>query len=156
MGGVALPEIIRTLALAALGVAAGVSFVAQTTVNAHLRVHLQSPFRAAFVSYLGGTLAMAVVLLLFRQPFLRLGDFAQSAWWSWLGGLFGAVYVVISIVLLPRMGAATVVGLIVAGQMLASMAFDHFALLGVARHPANVPRLIGAVLLVAGVIFIRR
>jgi transporter family-2 protein len=149
-------ELVRAVAFAVLAVGAGVSFVAQTTVNAHLRAHLASPFRAAFVSYLGGTLTMVLVLLVLRQPFLRLGDFARSAAWSWLGGPFGAVYVVISIVLLPRLGVATVLSMIVAGQMLASVAFDHFGLLGVARHPATLPRLIGAALLVAGVVLVRR
>jgi transporter family-2 protein len=57
--------------------------------------------------------------------------------------------------LIPRLGAAMVIALIVAGQMLGSLAFDHFGLLGVPVHPANVPRLMGAALLVGGVILIR-
>ncbi|MGH9647341.1 MAG: DMT family transporter, partial [Bryobacteraceae bacterium] len=57
--------------------------------------------------------------------------------------------------LLPRLGAATVIALIVAGQMIGSLAFDHFGLLGVPVHPANMVRLTGAALLVAGAILIR-
>jgi bacterial/archaeal transporter family-2 protein len=47
------------------------------------------------------------------------------------------------------------VALLVAGQMLASLAFDHYGMLGLAQRPADVTRIIGAVLLVAGVVMIR-
>ena len=49
-----------------------------------------------------------------------------------------------SIFLLPRLGAATVVALIVVGQMLGSLAFDHFGLLGVPQHAASPLRILGA------------
>ena len=39
--------------------------------------------------------------------------------------------------------------------MLASVAFDHCGALGLSEHPLDMPRLIGAVLLVAGVVLIR-
>ena len=66
-----------------------------------------------------------------------------------------AVYIAISIMLLPRLGAAMVVALIVLGQMLGALAFDHFGLLGVPENPISVARLAGAALLVAGVVLIR-
>jgi transporter family-2 protein len=55
----------------------------------------------------------------------------------------------------PRFGAATVLALIVVGQMLGSLTFDHFGLLGVPQHPANPIRLAGAAFLIFGVILIR-
>ena len=147
---------LRFLPLALLAVAAGVSFVVQASVNAKLRADLGSPSWAAFWSYLGGTLTMAIVLLVTRTPWIASTAFAKSAWWGWTGGFFGAVYIVISIVLLPRLGAATVVALIVVGQMLASVAFDNAGAFGLPRHPIDVPRVAGALLLVAGVFLIRR
>jgi transporter family-2 protein len=57
--------------------------------------------------------------------------------------------------LLPRFGAATVVALIVVGQMLASLAFDHFALLGAPHYPVTPARVAGAALLIAGAILTR-
>jgi transporter family-2 protein len=73
---------------------------------------------------------------------------------SWTGGIFGAIYA-ISILLLPRLGAAMVVALIVLGQMLGALAFDHFALLGGPENPISLARVAGAVLLFGGVILIR-
>ena len=133
---------------ALLAIAAGVSFVVQAAVNAQLRASLESPSWAAFVSYLGGTIIMAIVLLAGRASWPQAEAVAGSPWLSWTGGLFGAIYVIILIVLLPRLGTATTLALFVAGQMLASLAFDHFALFGLPRHAADAFSLVGAMLLI--------
>jgi transporter family-2 protein len=57
--------------------------------------------------------------------------------------------------MVPRLGAARVLALIVVGQMLGSLTFDHFGLLGVPQHPASSARLAGAAFLLVGVILIR-
>jgi transporter family-2 protein len=138
-----------------LALCAGISFVFQQAVNANLRVEIGSAWWAGFVSYLGGTLAMLLVAVLLRDPLPSASALARSQWISWTGGVFGAIYIAISIFQLPRLGAATVIALIVGGQMLGSLAFDHFGLLGVPVHHATVVRLAGAGLLVLGVILIR-
>jgi transporter family-2 protein len=51
--------------------------------------------------------------------------------------LASALYIVSGIVLFPRLGAVVTVGLFIAGQMLASVLLDSFAMLGVARQPFN-------------------
>jgi transporter family-2 protein len=73
----------------------------------------------------------------------------------WLGGFFGAAYLAIAIVILPRLGIAAVVALVVAGQLLCSLLFDHFGWLGVPVHPIDVRRTLGALFLVSGVALIR-
>jgi bacterial/archaeal transporter family-2 protein len=138
-----------------LAFGAGISFVFQQAVNADLRLEIGSPWWAGFVSYLGGTIAMLLMVVLMRQPFPSLQMVNRSHWLSWTGGAFGAIYIAISILLLPRLGAASVIALIVAGQMIGSIAFDQFGLLGVPLHPLNVFRLVGAVLLVLGAILVR-
>ena len=138
-----------------LAFGAGVSFVFQQAVNATLRVEIASPWWAGFVSYLGGTIAMLLMAVLLLQPLPSTQTIYRSHWFSWTGGVFGAIYIAISILLLPRLGAATVIALIVAGQMIGSLAFDHFGLLGVPVHPLNMFRLAGAALLVLGAILVR-
>jgi bacterial/archaeal transporter family-2 protein len=138
-----------------LAVGAGLSFVFQQAVNANLRAEIGSPWWAGFVSYLGGTVAMLVVAVLMREPWPSMQAIQRSHAISWTGGVFGAIYIAISILLIPRLGAAMVIALIVAGQMIGALAFDHFGILGVPVHPANASRLLGAALLVAGVVLIR-
>ena len=61
-----------------------------------------------------------------------------------------------TIVVIPRLGAATTVGFILAGQVLASIVIDHFGLIRVPVHELNIPRLAGAVLIVIGVALVQR
>jgi transporter family-2 protein len=69
--------------------------------------------------------------------------------------LFGAIFIGLGIFLIPQLGAATFFALLIAGQMLGSIAFDHFGVLGVPVHPVSAIRIAGAALLVGGVILIR-
>lgn len=142
--------------LAALGLIAGLSFVMQQLVNTNLRNGLTSSLWAAFVSYAGGTLLVALLLLATHQGVPSRQEIAGTSWPSWLGGAFGVVYVLASIVLLPRTGAATAIALIVAGQMLTSVTFDHFGVLGMTKHPIGMVRVLGALMLLGGVVLIQK
>ncbi len=147
-----LPEF---LGLAAFAIVAGASIVFQAAVNADLRFALNSASWAALISYVGGALAMVVFVAVSGSPWLTSADLARTSWLSWFGGLFGAVYVVAAILLLPRLGAATLLALFVTGQMVMSVALDHYGILGVPQHSVDLPRLLGCALLVLGVVLIR-
>ena len=150
-----MPQQFLAFGVYLLAAGAGVSFVFQQAVNANLRAEIGSPLWAGVISYLGGTLAMFAVILALREPWLTGPAIGRTSWMSWTGGVFGTIYIAISILLLPRLGAALVVALIVLGQMLGALMFDHFALLGVPENPISPMRLAGAALLVAGVVLIR-
>lgn len=146
---------LQNIFLTILALVAGASFVIQQAVNSNLRVETGSALWAAFFSYLGGTLVMLVMIVLMREPFLSASLISRSTWWSWSGGLFGAIYIAISILLLPRLGVFTVVALIVIGQLVTSLVFDHFGILNVPLQPINMTRIIGAVFLFVGAVLIR-
>ncbi|WP_407252114.1 DMT family transporter [Klebsiella pneumoniae] len=55
----------------------------------------------------------------------------------------------------PKLGATTVLALMVVGQMLLSLMLDHYGLLGIPVYPVTGIRLLGVVLLVLGVVLIR-
>jgi transporter family-2 protein len=150
-----VPTSLITFGFYFLAVGAGVSFVVQQAVNANLRTEIGSPWWAGFISYLGGTLAMLAMVLVLREPWLSGPMVARSSWISWTGGIFGAIYIAVSILMLPRLGAATVVALIVVGQMVGSLAFDHFGLLGVPEQPVSLVRIAGAAFLILGVVLVR-
>jgi transporter family-2 protein len=146
---------VQNLLLALLALVAGASFVVQQAVNSNLRIELGSVWWAGFISYLGGTIVMLIMVLLMRAPLLSYNLFSRSTWWSWSGGLFGAIYIAISILLLPRLGAFTVVALIVIGQLMTSLVFDHFGILNVPHYPITFTRILGATFLLAGAVLIR-
>lgn len=138
-----------------LVVGAGTSVALQQVLNARLRTELGSPWWAGFASYFVGALAMLAIIVASGEPRLSGAMAARASWPSWTGGIFGAIFIGTAILMVPRLGAATVLALIVVGQMLGSLAFDHFGLLGVPQHPANLTRLAGAVLLLLGVVLVR-
>lgn len=138
-----------------LVVGAGVSVALQQVLNANLRVALGSPWWAGFVSYLVGMLAMLAVALTAPGPRLSEAFAGSPSWVSWSGGVFGALFIGTAILMVPRLGAATVLALIVVGQMLGSLAFDHFGLFGLSQQPVSLTRLAGAVSLILGVVLIR-
>jgi bacterial/archaeal transporter family-2 protein len=138
-----------------LVVGAGVSVALQQVLNANFRMELGSPWLAGFISYLTGTVAMLAIALTSGEPWLPEAMVARTSWITWTGGIFGAIFIGTAIFMVPRVGAATVLALIVVGQMLGSLVFDHFGLLGVPQHPGSVTRLAGTAFLILGVVLIR-
>jgi transporter family-2 protein len=146
---------VQAIFLYVLALGAGVSVAVQQVVNGGLRTALGSPAWAGFASYLGGLLTMIVVLLALGETFPSWKAVANTPLWAWSGGVLGGVFILLMILLLPSLGAATLIALVVAGQMAAAIALDHFGAFGLAQHPVSLSRLAGAALLIAGVVLIR-
>jgi bacterial/archaeal transporter family-2 protein len=141
------------LYLAALG--AGISVAVQQVLNGSLRASLNSPAWAGFASYLGGLITMIVVLLAMREQMPSWKLVTATPWWAWGGGILGGVFILLVILLLPSLGAATLLALVVAGQMTAAVLMDHFGVFGLAQHSLSISRLLGVALVIAGVVLIK-
>nr|WP_243771775.1 DMT family transporter [Burkholderia sp. D-99] len=146
---------VTTLLSYLLTVAAGISVALQQVLNANLRAQLGSPWWAGSVSYLVGLAAMLAVALLAPHPRLSGTVAGVGSWFSWTGGFFGAVFIAIAILMVPRLGAATTLALIVVGQMTGALVFDHFGVLGIQQHSASPIRMAGAACLILGVVLVR-
>ena len=144
------------LPLLLLALAAGVLLPVQAGINAQLRSALGSPLAAALVSFLVGTAALALVALGLRVQLPLRAAWAASAWWEWTGGVVGAVYVLTTIILAPKLGAATLIAAVVAGQMMASLVLDQYGLVGFPVHTVNAVRLLGTGLVIVGVVLVQR
>lgn len=140
------------VALAAL---AGFLLPLQGLLNARTSDELGGPLWATLVNFLGGTIVLAVLLLALRVPLpsaAQMGQVPALAWFTGLGGIF---FVGQAAVTMPKLGAAAVIAIVVAGQMFASIVFDHYGVLQPA-DPVTLQKLAGAVLLLAGVWLILR
>jgi len=135
---------------------AGVSVVIQQALNSNLRASLNSAAWSGFASYLLGLAFMAALAVVLRDPAPSAAMAARVPWWVWSGGLFGAIFIGLGIFLVPHLGAATFIAMLITGQMLASVMFDHFGWLGLAQRPIDASRIIGVALLIGGVALIRR
>ncbi len=137
-------------------VAAGAALTTQFAVNAQLRTVVGGPVVAAAISFFVGMLTLVAVALAVDRHLPEMSAVTSSPWWAWIGGLLGASFVLASIILTPRLGAATTVGLFLAGQMIASIVIDHFGLLRVAVHEATLPRILGLLLVLIGVFLVQK
>lgn len=139
-----------------LALISGIVLPLQAGINAQLRSWLAQPVLAAFVSFGVGTIALLGYSLALRLPWPETGRIVLAPWWVWTGGLLGAFFVWVNLTLAPKLGATVLVGFIVAGQMLASLLMDHFGVVGYHRHPIGLWRLLGVVMILSGVILIRK
>ncbi len=107
-------------------------------------------------SFLSGAIVLGIAtLLVTRSQGISLDWKAPAPWLFVAGGLLGGSYVTISTILIPRIGAAALMALIVAGQLLAGMLMDRIGFLGMAVREISLGRIAGAVLLMAGAVLIR-
>ena len=141
-----------------LALFAGAILPVQGAVNALLRADIGAPITVAAISFVVATAGMALVQLFVvitgRAPRPTLRPLAGVPWWGWLGGLCGAAYVTTVFTAIMAIGAAAVVGLTVAGQQVASVFFDRWGLMRMPTRPVTGARLLGVVLLFAGVALI--
>ncbi len=91
-----------------------------------------------------------------REGAPNVAGLSGAPWWVWAGGFLGAFYVFASIILTPRIGAASTVGFVIAGQMVASIVLDQFGLLNLPVNTVSFPKIAGAVLVIAGAVLVLR
>ena len=140
----------------ALAVLAGAMMPTQAATNNKMAVVVDSPILAAFISFFIGTAALFVYVVASGTPLGNLASVKDAPPIAWVGGLLGAFFVTMTVLLAPRLGVAMTFSLIIAGQMLVTLVIDHFGLLGVPVQPVSIPRLAGILLVTAGVVLIRK
>jgi len=131
------------------------AIAAQALINWRLGSWAGNPILAATISFGVGFAALLAVLLTQPVGTLRQHTLGGAPWWAWIGGALGAFYIVMSIYMVPRIGAAALLSAVVLGQLTFSLLADHFGFFGVNAHPITLPRLAGTVLVIAGVVMVR-
>jgi len=139
-----------------LGLSAGFGLSAQIGMNAQLRRNLGSAYPAALISFLVGTAALVVLMLVTRTPLPSRDTLGSVPLWAWFGGMLGAFYVAISTIVAAELGASSLLALAIAGQLVTALVLDHFGWLGLPENPITAMRMLGVALLGAGVWLIAR
>jgi bacterial/archaeal transporter family-2 protein len=114
-----------------------------------------SPVVAALISFAVGTIALLVAWLgSGNRP--AGAAFGGLPWYAWLGGIYGATYVAVAAYAAPKIGLASLITIGIAGQIAMALWLDHVGALGLQRDPISFGRVAGAVLVIAGVVLVRR
>lgn len=104
----------------------GIASPLQTGVNTKLREHLGSPFLSAFVSFTVGTVFLYASFFLTKaEP--KIFE-SEIAWWGWLGGCLGVIFLTGNILLMPKLGSVQTAIYPIVGQMVMGLMIDHFRL----------------------------
>jgi len=141
------------LLLIVLMVAGGVAVAVQPSINARL-AEKTGYLQAATVSFAVGTLILLLISLSVHQGSFRKAT--EADWWQFSGGLFGAFFVTMTIVGVPRIGTTAVLALTIVSQLVAGMLMDHYGLFGMKGIPIDFKRMLGVALLLVGVALICR
>lgn len=122
-------------------------------------VGIQSPIAGAMGQKIGGTassvivhlsgLILSTVLLVLRGG-ERIRDWQTLPWYMLGAGVFGLILYQTINVTLPRLGATSMLALIIIGQLLTGILLDSFGWLGVAARPLETTRILGILILLAG------
>lgn len=134
---------------------AGATIPTQAGINAKLNVYTGSPVTASIVSFAAGTITLVIFAFVTRASIPAVGAFAGAPWWIWIGGVLGAFYVASCVILANKVGAVSMLALILAGQLITSLFLDHYGLVGYQVQPITMMKVIGLILIIAGVVFIR-
>jgi transporter family-2 protein len=102
-----------------------------------------------FIIHFGGAVAALLPLLVVGGG--NLGSWRSVPWYALVAGAFGLVVIGALSYAIPRVGVATAIILIVAGQLTVGAWLDHFGLLGTAVRPFDLWRLAGVFVISAGV-----
>ena len=135
------------------GIGIGLTVAIQSAINNQLKIVLGgSTLLAALVSFVVGGLCLLGVYWASGQRLSQLLLLQNTPWWMLLGGALGAVFVFGSTLLVPKLGLALMISLIVFGQIVMSLLMDHYGWLGLPVQELSFTRLLGAGLVLVGVL----
>ncbi|WP_315759921.1 DMT family transporter [Sphingomonas sp. Y38-1Y] len=133
---------------------AGVGLATQSPTNAALGRSIGSVTLAALVSFAVGTVILIAAWLSFdRTPLAALRGARP---WMLVGGAYGAYFVAAAAFAAPRLGLASMLTIMIASQLLTALVIDHFGLIGLPRAPISWVKVAGVLIVLGGVILVRR
>jgi bacterial/archaeal transporter family-2 protein len=139
-----------------LAISAGAMIPFQSAMNTALGKSLQSPYFAALTVFAVAFVGLTVFVLIARFSTPTSIQFASAPKWSYLGGILGGTYILLIVLLAPKLGIGNVTVLVLMGQVIAAMLIDQFGLFGTTVHSINWQRFVGVILLCLGVFLIKK
>jgi len=130
----------------------GVFLTWQGPVNAEAARRLGSPALAAVLS-LGMSVLLVLIFALFTvRETPDWGLAAASPWWTWIGGITGAVFVIGSLLVVPKTGSVLFLLSVILGQMIGAVTADGFGLWGLKETSISPMKIAAMLLVLAGAV----
>ncbi|GAB4109239.1 MAG: DMT family transporter [Thermoflexibacter sp.] len=140
-----------------LTLVAGGALAIQAGTNSQLRMSVGDPIISSVFSFSVGLTGLLIFVSLQKNnSFPSLDSLSQITWWKWIGGLLGAFYIVVTVLVAPKIGAVSFISLTIAGQLVTSLFLDHFGLVGFNIKPVTLTKIVGVICLFLGVYLITK
>lgn len=128
----------------------------QGSINAHLSSYLKHPLQASLTNFLVGTVILIILNIILKPSLPSVAEMRGIPWHLFLGGAIGAMFVTSVVLLIPRIGVATMLAASIAGQLIIASVIDHFGYFNVSEHPFTLSRAVGILMLLGGIMLIQK
>lgn len=145
----------KTWAWRLFGIVIGMLSATQTSINGYLGTVIDSSIQSTIVSFWVCAILNAVFCIIVRAKEGRPEVEKKGPWWMWTGGIFGGLYVMISLYLASRLGTGLTVIIALIGSTLGGLIIDQFGLLNSEKHPIKWQEILGIVIMIGGTAMIR-
>lgn len=146
----------QIIPLVLLALFSGALIPVQAAANGAMSKSVGSVGYTALVLFGVGFAVVVSYIVLTRTPPPTLIAMRETPLWTYIGGLVIATYVLTITCVAPRLGLGLSISLILAGQIVSAVIIDHFGLLRASVVSLTLPRAVGVLLIIAGVILTRR
>ncbi|MDR7242278.1 DMT family transporter [Priestia megaterium] len=140
-----------SLLMVILTLIGGLTLSAQSSINGTLSKKTGT-FETAFLTFATGAMILTIVVVFFGQGNI-LSVFAVPKW-QLTCALFGASYLFLTVLAVPKIGVTAANISTVIGQLFASMIIDHFGWFGSKEVPFDLSRWIGVAFMLLALYFI--
>ncbi|HMS00296.1 MAG TPA: DMT family transporter [Anaerolineales bacterium] len=130
-----------------IGLAGGLAIGLQSPMASMISQRLGT-FESVFIVHLGGAV-IALIPMLFLGS--KLTQWKSLPWYTLGAGFFGLGVIAAISFMIPRIGVAPALIILLAGQLLMGALLDHFGWLGLAQRPLDGARVIGLGVVMLGV-----
>ncbi len=131
-----------------IGVFSGIAVGLQGPLSSIINQQL-GPLESVFIVHMGGVVVSLVPLLLFKGGG-NLGRWRELPWYVLIAGVAGLIVLLSIGYMIPRIGVAPSMMLIIVGQMIVGVVLDHYGILGAALRPISLPQVAGIVVMMVG------
>lgn len=129
----------------------------QAILNTRLGRQTGGPLMGSLLSFTVGLICLLLLNFVINTTAVtNLKPATVAPWYLWLGGFLGAIFVGYITWVNQRQGVALTFALVVSGQIFCSLFIDHFGLFGSAISTINLQKIVGAILIVLGIILIKK
>lgn len=133
----------------AIGLLVGITMTIQGILNTALANRV-GVYGSVFIGVVINLILITLIILCTPGSLTLRNLPGWNKWYLYLGGVLGIFILTAIIIILPRLGATRGFIYIIGGQLVASIIFDHFGLLGMEKAPLNITKLIGIIFFVLG------